>query len=170
MCIAQIRVVPFESLHKWQASMVRDAAVPGGRVVHFKGAPERLFPLCVSAVSAENVLAETPVPFDSAWWAAKAAELSSKGLRVIAIARWVPPADFDDAELSVAWVTTQATPFLTLVGLIAILDPPRAECVLAIREFHAAGIVVKMITGDHPKTALGERRRRGGRETRAEWM
>ena len=150
----KVKVIPFESLHKWQAMLVRDAAVPGGRVLHIKGAPERLFPLCSGAVAGEDVGAE-PAPFDSAWWSAKAAELSGNGLRVIAVARWAPPADFDASELTVEWVGAHA-PFLTITCLMAILDPPRAECVVAIREFHEAGIVVKMITGDHPKTALGE--------------
>jgi len=32
---------------------------------------------------------------------------------------------------------------------------------MAIREFHSAGIVVKMITGDHPRTAVGACRWKG---------
>jgi magnesium-transporting ATPase (P-type) len=138
----KLKVIPFESLHKWQGSLVRDESVPGGRVAHFKGAPERLFAFCSGAVAGEDPLAP-PVPFNSEWWQAKAAALSSRGLRVLAVARWAPPADFDETNLSVAWVTEQP-PFLTLVCLIAILDPPRAECVVAIREFHAAGITVKV--------------------------
>ena len=149
----KLTVVPFESLHKWQAVMVKDASVPAGRVVHLKGAPERLLPLCGDVVTGEDVLA-APTTIDGAWWAAKASELSSKGLRVLAVARWAPPASFDASSLTVAYVSTQPKPFLTLVGLIAILDPPRDECIVAIREFHSAGIVVKMITGDHPKTAV----------------
>jgi len=75
----KLRVVPFESLHKWQAVLVKDTSVPQKRVAHFKGAPERLFPLCATSVAQENPLA-APVAFDSAWWHAKAAELSGKGL------------------------------------------------------------------------------------------
>ena len=138
--------IPFESLHKWQAKVVVDTAVPGGRLGHFKGAPERILPLCGFAVAGEDVSA-APLPIDRAWWSAKASELASKGLRTIALARWVLPADFDAAKFTVAGVTaTEAAPVLTIVGIIAILDPPRPECVVAIREFHAAGIVVKMIT------------------------
>lgn len=146
--------IPFESLHKWQAKVVVDTTVPGGRLAHFKGAPERILPLCGFAVRGENVGA-APVPIDRQWWFAKASELAAKGLRTIALARWVLPADYDVSNFTVAGVTaTEAAPVLTIVGIIAILDPPRAECVVAIREFHSAGIVVKMITGDHPKTAL----------------
>ncbi|MFM8482301.1 MAG: cation-translocating P-type ATPase, partial [Actinomycetota bacterium] len=42
---------------------------------------------------------------------------------------------------------------LTLLALAGIVDPPRPEAKVAIAEAHAAGIRVKMITGDHAKTA-----------------
>ena len=45
-------------------------------------------------------------------------------------------------------------PWLTIVGLCAIMDPPRPECVRAIAEAHRAGVRVAMITGDHKDTAL----------------
>jgi magnesium-transporting ATPase (P-type) len=38
-------------------------------------------------------------------------------------------------------------PFLTLLALIAILDPPREEAIRAVKVAHEAGIQVKMITG-----------------------
>jgi magnesium-transporting ATPase (P-type) len=148
----KLGVVPFESLHKWQAVLVEDKGVPGGRVVHLKGAPERLIPLCGTAVAREDA-AGAPAPIDAATWTAKAAALSSKGLRVLALARWVPDAAWDSKNLTVEWIGAQSGA-LTLVGLVAILDPPRDECIQAIREFHAAGIEVKMITGDHPQTAV----------------
>ena len=40
-----------------------------------------------------------------------------------------------------------------LLGLAAMIDPPRPEAIEAIKVCHRAGIVVKMITGDHLKTA-----------------
>jgi magnesium-transporting ATPase (P-type) len=40
-----------------------------------------------------------------------------------------------------------------MVGLCAIMDPPRPECVSAIAEAHTAGVRVAMITGDHKDTA-----------------
>ena len=39
------------------------------------------------------------------------------------------------------------------VGTVGIIDPPREEAAVAIREAHRAGIRVIMITGDHPRTA-----------------
>jgi cation transport ATPase len=41
----------------------------------------------------------------------------------------------------------KSKPFLTLMGLMAILDPPRDEAIAAVKVAHRAGIVVKMITG-----------------------
>jgi Ca2+-transporting ATPase len=42
---------------------------------------------------------------------------------------------------------------LIFLGLQAMIDPPRAEAVAAVRICRAAGILVKMITGDHAVTA-----------------
>ena len=51
---------------------------------------------------------------------------------------------------------------LTLTGLHAMADPPRAEAIPAVRSCHSAGIDVKMITGDHASTACGDRRQSSG--------
>ena len=42
---------------------------------------------------------------------------------------------------------------MSFVGLIGLMDPPRAEARQAIAECRQAGIAVKMITGDHQTTA-----------------
>jgi magnesium-transporting ATPase (P-type) len=44
--------------------------------------------------------------------------------------------------------------WLTMVGLCAIQDPPRPECIDAITTAHKAGVRVVMITGDHKDTAI----------------
>jgi cation transport ATPase len=46
-----------------------------------------------------------------------------------------------------AILARKSQPFLTLMGLMAILDPPRDEAIAAVKVAHRAGIVVKMITG-----------------------
>ena len=76
--------------------------------------------------------------------------LGQRGLRGLTLAvRVLPASSFDaSAELS-AWVND-----LTFVGLIGLLDPPRAEAKHAIAQCQHAGIAVKMITGDHQTTAL----------------
>ena len=42
---------------------------------------------------------------------------------------------------------------MTFIGLQALIDPPRQEAITAVQKCHTAGIRVKMITGDHARTA-----------------
>jgi magnesium-transporting ATPase (P-type) len=75
------------------------------------------------------------------------AALASRGLRVLAFARGqLPP---DAATVRHADVALG----LTFLGLQAMIDPPRAEAVAAVRACQTAGMCVKMITGDHALTA-----------------
>ncbi len=74
-------------------------------------------------------------------------ELAAEGLRVIAVA--VRAVEQGRTILSTSDLADQ----LTLIGLIGLIDPPRAEAIEAVAECHTAGIRVKMITGDHAATA-----------------
>jgi Ca2+-transporting ATPase len=67
--------------------------------------------------------------------------MAADGLRVLAIAR-KSGATLEDAESD-----------MTLLGLIAMMDPPRAEARAAVETCEVAGIRPVMITGDHPLTA-----------------
>jgi Ca2+-transporting ATPase len=68
-------------------------------------------------------------------------------MRLLAVAekRLLEPTD----QLSPLQVQTD----LRLLGLLAMIDPPRVEVIAAVKVCHDAGIIVKMITGDHQKTA-----------------
>ena len=68
-------------------------------------------------------------------------DMASAGLRVLAIAR-KHPAAVEDAELG-----------MTLLGVVGMMDPPRAEARTAVQTCWDAGITPVMITGDHPLTA-----------------
>jgi len=76
-------------------------------------------------------------------------EMARKGLRVLVLAqRDFDPATFDpDADL------LGLMEDLSLLGLVGMVDPPRAEAKQAIAECKSAGIQVRMITGDHVVTA-----------------
>jgi Ca2+-transporting ATPase len=67
--------------------------------------------------------------------------MAGRGLRVLAVARKAGTA-LPDTEYG-----------MTLLGLVAMMDPPRPEAASAVKTCEAAGIQVVMITGDHPLTA-----------------
>ena len=67
--------------------------------------------------------------------------MASEGLRVLAVARKLG-ASIEDAERE-----------MTLLGLVGMMDPPRAEAKAAVQVCSDAGIRAVMITGDHPLTA-----------------
>ncbi|QDX80800.1 metal-transporting ATPase [Denitratisoma sp. DHT3] len=144
----RIAEIPFDAAHKFMATFHRD----GERVrVWLKGAPDVLL-----ARAGRYLDAGGAAPLDPAarnrFEAANAA-LAGQAMRVLALAgREIPAREFDAAggpegDL-MAW-----TDDLTLLGLVGIIDPPRPEVRDAIRSCQAAGIAVKMITGDHPATA-----------------
>ncbi|MEG6659640.1 cation-transporting P-type ATPase, partial [Pseudomonas aeruginosa] len=111
-------------------------------MVYLKGAPERILDMC----EAERV-GDSVRPLDPDYWRRLATDTAARGLRLLAIARRAMPAeqrtlDFADVEHG-----------FTLLALVGIIDPPREEAVAAVAECQAAGIAVKMITGDHVDTA-----------------
>jgi Ca2+-transporting ATPase len=75
--------------------------------------------------------------------------LAEQGLRVMATAR----RDFDPAGFDPGADLLELMRDLTLLALVGIVDPPRPAAKAAIATAHAAGIRVRMITGDHAITA-----------------
>ena len=158
-----VNEVPFSSDYKFMATVHEavdeiDGAgnVPDDHyVVHVKGAPDRMLALCKTQAKSGLLGDSNLEPIDSKYWTEQIAILSSHGLRVLGICRANVPkstiADGDD--LKPEFVNGRDEPWLTMVGLCAIMDPPRPECVQAIKEAHGAGVRVCMITGDHKDTA-----------------
>ncbi len=133
--------IPFDSAHRYMAVLQHDSE--GHACIDMKGAPEAVLDLCADQRAATG---ETE-PLDTAHWHQMINALAAQGQRVIAIAtRGVAQ---DHKVLTTADIEGQ----LTLIGLIGLIDPPRAEAIEAVAECHAAGIRVKMITGDHAATA-----------------
>ena len=154
----RLDAIPFESEHRYMATLHSDAS-EGAPMVYVKGAPERVLPRCGGALAPTG----EEVALDRAAVLAEAERLAGEGLRVLAIARVSAPPG--TATLERALVEEGG---LTLVGLAAMLDPPRPEAMAAVARCHAAGIAVKMITGDHVATAraIAGRLRLGGAEER----
>ncbi|MCG2803602.1 MAG: HAD-IC family P-type ATPase, partial [Cellulomonas sp.] len=156
--VRRMAQVPFESANKLSATL--DALPDGSRVVHLVGAPGRLLDRSDHQWSPAG-----PVPLDRARWESVNDELAGQGLRVLAAAtRTAAP---DDEQL----LLDDLDSGMTFLGLVGIVDPPRPEATAAVAVCHAAGIGVKMITGDHVGTAVAIARELGivpsGQDVRA---
>ncbi|MEC3981665.1 cation-translocating P-type ATPase [Amycolatopsis sp. H20-H5] len=132
--------LPFESGRQLMATVSRDAA--GHSIGYVKGAPEKILALCRDQVTAEGGTEPLTAPVH----VGVVDELAGKGLRVLAFARFTP----DPQKI---FPGGEAPATLTLLGLQAMHDPPRAEAIASVAACRAAGIEVKMITGDHGGTA-----------------
>jgi len=144
--------VPFSSEYKFMAT-IHDEGDAESFTCHVKGAPDRMVKLCKYQATA-GVVGENE-PIDTDYWIENIAVLSSHGLRVLALCRADVPRDSVEKgeNLGPEFVNGRDEPWLTIVGLCAIMDPPRPECVDAIKEAKGAGVRVAMITGDHKDTA-----------------
>lgn len=135
-------VLPFDAGHRYMATrstLDRDARESW---VHVKGAPEALLDLCNHQETGSG-----KTTLDRAYWEAETDRIAALGQRVIAIARKpasVASVSLDHSELGKG---------LVLLGLVGLIDPPRAEAIAAVADCQGAGIAVKMITGDHAETA-----------------
>jgi calcium-translocating P-type ATPase len=124
----RLDAIPFDSRHRFMAVLSKGAT---GRLIHVKGAPERVLRMCAE--------------LDQAHWHKLAETLAKRGLRVLAFAQRAETGDQIDPKALEGG--------LTFLGLVGLIDPPRPEAIAAVAECRAAGIRVKMITGDHAGTA-----------------
>jgi magnesium-transporting ATPase (P-type) len=133
--------IPFDAKHRFMATLNHDHERHA--FVFVKGAPERILAMCHNQTAADG----TSEPLDTGYWTMSAEAIAAKGQRILAFAvRSVAP-----KHTVVEHADVEGT--LTLLGMVGMIDPPRAEAIAAVRECHGAGIRVKMITGDHAKTA-----------------
>ena len=122
------------------------------KILMVKGAPDVLLPVCFGAS-----LSTDPSSLRLKYWATAVEERAALGMRTLALSFAVVPPDFRlDATQQHQSLCALVAPSqgLHLLSLLGIMDPPRPEAILAVKQAHTAGIVVKMITGDHPTTAL----------------
>ncbi|ABD05978.1 ATPase, E1-E2 type [Rhodopseudomonas palustris HaA2] len=132
--------IPFDAQHRFMAT--RHAAASGGQVIFVKGAPERLLAMCQTQLGRDGLQ-----PLDTAFWTDRISLAAAEGERVLGVAVRSP------ARASDQLVFADLDEGLAFMGLVGFIDPPRAEVIQAIAECRSAGIVVKMITGDHTATA-----------------
>jgi len=142
-------VIPFDAKHRFMATLNHDHAHHA--IAFVKGAPERVLGMCRD----QRLPDGTVGPLDTAYWHEQAEATAARGQRVLAVAIKSMPSEqtileFEDVESG-----------LTLLALVGMIDPPRNEAIEAVAECLAAGIRVKMITGDHATTAVAIGRQLG---------
>jgi Ca2+-transporting ATPase len=140
--------VPFDSEYKFMATF-HEMEDGGRRVVRcfVKGAPDVL--LARSSSLRDTDGSNVPAADFMDRVLEENDRLAGEGLRVLALAsRDIDPAEFDPGGTLLDQVEG-----LTLLALVAIVDPPRKEAKDAIARCKEAGIRARMITGDHVTTA-----------------
>ncbi len=136
--------IPFDAERKCMTTVHRQA---DGIMAFTKGAPETVLARCTTATGNR--------PLQKARVLEHADRLAAEGLRVLALAcrRWpVVPADLSPGAVEHD---------LAFLGLVGLLDAPRAEAREAVALCASAGITPVMITGDHPATARAIALRQG---------
>ncbi len=136
----RIDTIPFESDHKYMASLNR---VDGGMYLFLSGAPERILELCSKQFTEGG---ETEV--DEEYWAQSMAGEAAEGHRLLGLA--FGESEKDRTEINIEDLDSR----FTFLGFVGIIDPPREEVIAAIEECRSAGVQTKMITGDHAITAM----------------
>jgi Ca2+-transporting ATPase len=144
--------VPFDSAYKFMGTIhSRPDWLSGGvlkqaNVMLVKGAPDVVLDRCAEAMWHD---APTPISQVRDEFLKANQSLSEKGLRVLAFA----VRDVSDEQLVAAADPIDLVGDLMLVALVGIIDPLRTEARGAVKTALAAGIDVRMITGDHTITA-----------------
>ena len=141
--------IAFDAKHRFMATLHHDHE--GHAAIFVKGAPERILEMC----GAQRASPGETSALQHESWRAKADAIAAGGQRVLALAaRPVAP---EHTVLEHADVEGS----LVLLGMVGLIDPPRAEAIEAVAECRGAGIRVKMITGDHAGTAAAIARQIG---------
>ncbi|MGE0823314.1 MAG: cation-transporting P-type ATPase [Candidatus Binatia bacterium] len=140
--LPRIDVLPFESQHQYMVTLHRSANGAEG-ILYSKGAVEVILARCTMMLDAQgNAIPLVRRPLEQA-----ASTMAAKGLRVLAFAKRI----VDTHKHTVHH--TDLKEGLMFLGLQGMIDPPRPEAIVAVEDCQAAGIAVKMITGDHVLTA-----------------
>ncbi|XP_075392655.1 sodium/potassium-transporting ATPase subunit alpha-3 [Tenrec ecaudatus] len=149
----KVAEIPFNSTNKYQLSIHETEDANDNRyLLVMKGAPERILDRCATILlqgKEQPLDEEMKEAFQNAYL-----ELGGLGERVLGFCHFYLPEeqfpkgfafDCDDVNFT--------TDNLCFVGLMSMIDPPRAAVPDAVGKCRSAGIKVIMVTGDHPITA-----------------
>jgi len=146
----RIDSIPFESARQYMATL-HDQGQGKSRVIYVKGSIESL---CIECSALLNAAGQVD-PANAREIHGRVDGMANDGLRILAFSRKEVPAEttrifHEDLQEG-----------LTFLGLQGMIDPPRPEALEAIGVCQKAGILVKMITGDHAGTAAAISRQLG---------
>ena len=131
----RINELPFDSVRKMMTTLNND----NGNIIHYtKGALDSILKHTNRILDKGEIRSITKEDIDKIYEANS--YFSDKALRVLALA-------YDNKEKI-------EEENLIFIGLVAMIDPPRAEAKPAVSKFKEAGITTVMITGDHKDTAF----------------
>lgn len=144
-------VIPFESERRFAAAYCDG---PEGRRVYVKGAPERVLAMCRDASPAQAAVMEA---------------MTARGFRVLAFASGSVepgPVATGSPKQNQEGRSEPSPSGLTFLGFTGMIDPLRPGARQAVADCGLAGVEVRMVTGDHPLTALAIARDLGLAERR----
>ncbi|XP_026667920.1 sodium/potassium-transporting ATPase subunit alpha-like [Ceratina calcarata] len=168
----KVAEVPFSSITKYQMSIHVD---DDGYIMILKGAPEVILEKCTEILTADGET-RAMTATDHSLSRRACSELGYLGERVLAYCDLHLPSNTYHPNYKFNTESPQTYNFPTkgyrFVGLISLIDPPRAAVPEAVKRCRTAGIKVIMVTGDHPVTALAVAKKVGiiseGHETKYE--
>ncbi|PVU89478.1 hypothetical protein BB561_005337 [Smittium simulii] len=140
---------PFDSGVKRMTVIVQ---TPDNQKIAFlKGATERVVDSCTHIQNGESI---KPISSESLYnfVEPQIEKMAGDGLRVISLAYRI----IEDHVITDSFDNLDREDIekdFTYIGIVGIYDPPRPESRSSVEKCHQAGIVVRMLTGDHPATA-----------------
>jgi calcium-translocating P-type ATPase len=139
----RLQELPFDSDRKLMSTLHE---IDGEHLLLTKGGPDIVFGRSTKVLIDDQVVPLTDEIRNKLQHQNE--EFSKRALRVLAFA-YRPLTDAQSREL-----TLEDENELILVGLMAMIDPPRKEVKQAVADAKSAGIKTVMITGDHKTTAV----------------
>lgn len=133
-----VEELPFSTERKYMATVVESTQLGGKKILYVKGAPEIIRSLCKQIDKNVNIADINKQLID----------YQNRAMRTLGFAYQV----LNDSDMSIADGKVVAEN-LTFMGIVAIADPVRKDVPAAVQKCMAAGINVKIVTGDTPGTA-----------------
>lgn len=137
-----VHELPFDADRKMMSVIV--ASRSGGNLLYVKGAPEQILRKSTKILIDGKCTLFSSEHRDNI--ERQHRDLTSDALRVLGVA-------YRELE-SEAIFSENLEAELVFLGLVGMIDPPRADAIAAVDLCGQAGINIVMITGDHPDTGL----------------